>query len=133
MTQSTSADRTRLKLVIDDGTRMKMGWALRYHAQRLLIDCDNALAMGETVTLTPLCDNPSLDMREFQAVVVHHYEDRAPGRPEQRHMASLIVDAGPQLHAQLRDEIDRGCLASLRRGPRDQTHGPEILNTARWA
>ena len=64
--------------------------------------------------------------------MVHGYEDQAPGRPEQRHMMSLLVDAGPQLHALLRDEIDRSCLASLRRGGREQTHGPEVLSTSRW-
>lgn len=128
-----SADRTRLQLVVDNGTQMKLGWALRYHAQRLLIDSDVAMVPGETVTVTPLCDDDTLDMREIQAVVMHQYCDETPNRPELRYMTSLLVDAGPQLHAALREAIDRSCLASLRRGPRDQTHGPDVLNTARWA
>ena len=128
-----SNERERLKLVVDDGQTLKMGWALRYHAQRLLIDCDKRLLQGEHVTLIPICDNPTLDMREIPAVVAHIYEDSSSGRPEQRFMASLVIDAGPLLHASLRDEIDRSCLASLQRGPQLSTHGPDVLDTSRWA
>jgi hypothetical protein len=126
-------DRDRLALIVDDGKRLKLGFALRYHAQRLLIDCDQALLPGEEVTLVPLCDDARLDLQQIPALIVHHYVDAAPGRPTQRHMASLLIDVGPELHAILRDAIDRACVVSLRRGPRDQTHAPDVLNTARWA
>lgn len=124
--------RRRLKLLLDDGTTMQPGCALRIDGDRLLIDAGVHLDRDARLTLFPLPDDPRVALLDMEARVELCHEDvLVSADAEYRFLAVLDLTLDDAQRRALGELVDQGDIQLTRfRRPVMRTHDDDLLSTA---
>jgi hypothetical protein len=134
-------ERERLKLTLQTGgaggapPRTDPACGLRLHEGRLLVDMARPLAPGTAVSVSTV-HRPGFgpELADLAGVVCGHYEDlHAQPGAEHRFLVTLAMTLPDGTRAALREAVDAGSVATLRRRPQEPTHLEGLLDTGLWA